>query len=167
MRPASEVLPTELPLVEALARVRESSEQTRLSGSTRPWVGDESTAECQRGKRPGEACGALSAAGRIPYLHADHSLDVALDRMGALHLDLRRWSANVHELLSCRAGDVLEAYGLAQKEGKLESPAATATESTTESRRHREPDPGTARSGSHRGARQRRHRFRSLTNMLG
>jgi CBS domain-containing protein len=56
--------------------------------------------------------------GGFPHLHADHSLDVALDRMGALHLDLLPVvsRANVHELLGVvELGDVLEAYGLGKK----------------------------------------------------
>jgi CBS domain-containing protein len=56
--------------------------------------------------------------GGFPHLHADHSLDVALDRMGPLHLDLLPVvsRANVHELLGVvELGDVLEAYGLGKK----------------------------------------------------
>jgi CBS domain-containing protein len=62
--------------------------------------------------------GDLLPPGEFPHLHVDHSLEVALDRMGALHLDLLPVvsRANVRELLGVVAlGDVLEAYGLGKK----------------------------------------------------
>jgi len=67
---------------------------------------------------PARRVGHLVPPGGFPHLHADHSLDVALDRMGALHLDLLPVvsRANVHELLGVvELGDVLEAYGLGKK----------------------------------------------------
>ena len=72
--------------------------------------------------------------GEFPHLHADHSLDVALDRMGALHLDLLPVvsRANIHELLGVvEARRCVGGVRTGQKEGKLESTAATAAESTT------------------------------------
>jgi CBS domain-containing protein len=59
--------------------------------------------------------GDLVPPGEFPHLHADHSLDLALDRMGAIHVDLLPVvsRANIHELVGVvRLADVLEAYGL-------------------------------------------------------
>jgi len=64
---------------------------------------------------PPRRVGDLVPPGEFPHLHTDHSLEVALDRMGALHLDLLPVvsRANVHELFGVvRLADVLEAYGL-------------------------------------------------------
>ena len=57
-------------------------------------------------------------AGEFPHVHADHSLDETLDRLGANHVDLLPVvsRANVHQLLGVvRLQDVLEAYGVAMK----------------------------------------------------
>jgi CIC family chloride channel protein len=121
MRPASEVLPAEQPLVEALARVRESSEQTWLVRDRDATVGLVTRAQLESANAesdPARRVGDLVPPGGFPHLHADHSLDVALDRMGAQHLDLLPVvsRANVHELLGVvELGDVLEAYGLGKK----------------------------------------------------
>ena len=121
MRPASEVLPAEQPLVEALARVRESSEQTWLVSDRDATVGLVTRAQLESANAesdPARRVGHLVPPGGFPHLHADHSLDVALDRMGALHLDLLPVvsRANVHELLGVvELGAVLEAYGLGKK----------------------------------------------------
>jgi len=121
MRPASEVLPAEQPLVEALARVRESSEQTWLVRDRDATVGLVTRAQLESANAesdPARRVGDVVPPGGFPHLHADHSLDVALDRMGAVHLDLLPVvsRANVHELLGVvELGDVLEAYGLGKK----------------------------------------------------
>jgi chloride channel protein, CIC family len=121
MRPASEILPAEAPLTEALARVRESSEQTWLVSDRDALVGlvtrvqlESASAESDAARRVGD----LVPPGEFPHLHADHSLEVALDRMGALHLDLLPVvsRANIHEPLGiAKLTDVLEAYGLGKK----------------------------------------------------
>jgi CBS domain-containing protein len=51
----------------------------------------------------------------FPHVHADHSLHLALDRMGASHLDLLPVvnRANVHQLESVvTLQDVLDSYGV-------------------------------------------------------
>ena len=51
----------------------------------------------------------------FPHLHSDHSLDLALDRLGATHTDVLPVvsRANIHELLGIvRLQDVLRAYGV-------------------------------------------------------
>ena len=121
MRPASEVLAAEQPLVEALARVRESSVHTWLVSDRDATVGLVTKAQLETANAesdPERRVGHLVSPGGFPHLHADHSLDVVLDRMGALHLDLLPVvsRANVHELLGVvELGDVLEAYGLGKK----------------------------------------------------
>jgi CIC family chloride channel protein len=51
----------------------------------------------------------------FPHIHSDHSLDVALERMGAAHLDALPvvGRANVHEILGViTLPDILRAYGI-------------------------------------------------------
>jgi len=51
----------------------------------------------------------------FPHVHADHSLHLALDRMGASHLDLLPVvnRANVHQLEGVATlQDVLDSYGV-------------------------------------------------------
>jgi CIC family chloride channel protein len=60
----------------------------------------------------------LLNAVEFPHVHADHSLDAALDRMGAFRVDVLPVvsRANVHQLLGVvRLQDVLEAYGVVVK----------------------------------------------------
>jgi CIC family chloride channel protein len=60
----------------------------------------------------------LLKAEEFPHVHADHSLDDALDRMGKYRLDALPVvsRANVHQLLGVvRLQDVLESYGVAMK----------------------------------------------------
>jgi chloride channel protein, CIC family len=60
----------------------------------------------------------LLTAQEFPHVHADHSLDDALDRMGAFRVDVLPVvsRANVHQLLGVvRLQDVLEAYGVVVK----------------------------------------------------
>ena len=60
----------------------------------------------------------LLKAGEFPHVHADHSLDDVLDRMGAFRVDVLPVvsRANVHQLLGVvRLQDVMEAYGVAMK----------------------------------------------------
>ncbi len=121
MRPASAILPAEEALSVALARARESSEPTWLVSDRDALVGlvtraqlESAVAESDSAKRVGD----LVPPGEFPHLHADHSLDMALDRMGALHLDLLPVvsRANIRELFGVvKLADVLEAYGLGTK----------------------------------------------------
>lgn len=59
--------------------------------------------------------GDLVNSREFPHLHSDHSLDLALDRMGATHTDMLPVvsRANVHQLLGVvRLHDVLKSYGV-------------------------------------------------------
>ena len=122
MRPASEILQAEQPLADALARVRDSSKQTWLVSDRETLVGLVTRAQLESasgGSDPAKQVGDLVPPVEFPHLHADHSLDLALDRMGALRLDLLPVvsRANIHELLGVvRLADVLEAYGLGKKQ---------------------------------------------------
>jgi CBS domain-containing protein len=121
MHTASAILAAEEPLSEALARVRESSTPTWLVSDRDALVGLVTRAQLESAgaeSDPARRVGDLVPPGEFPHLHADHSLEVALDRMGALHLDLLPVvsRANIHELLGVVAlGDVLDAYGLGKK----------------------------------------------------
>jgi chloride channel protein, CIC family len=64
---------------------------------------------------PKQQLGDLFDGRDFPHLHSDHSLDVALDRMGASHLELLPVvsRANLHQLLGVvRLRDVLKSYGV-------------------------------------------------------
>jgi CIC family chloride channel protein len=123
MRPASEILEAKESLAEALERVRQSPEHTWLVCERKALVGLVTRAQLEglsedtdSGKQVGDAV----PPGEFPHLHADHSLDVALDRMGAMHVDrlpvVSR--ANIHELIGVvRLTDVLEAYGVSKIKG--------------------------------------------------
>jgi CIC family chloride channel protein len=118
MRPASEILQAGEPLAEALERIRESAEQTWLVSDRGAVVGLLTRAQLERASAETGAAKQvrdLAPPGEFPHLHADHSLDLALDRMGAIHVDLLPVvsRANIHELVGVvRLADVLEAYGL-------------------------------------------------------
>ena len=59
--------------------------------------------------------GELVREREFPHLHTDHSLEVALARLGETHTDLLPVvsRANVHELLGIvRLEDVLRCYGV-------------------------------------------------------
>lgn len=120
MRPASEILQAGGPLPEALERMRESPEQTWLVSDRGAIVGLLTRAQLERASAEAGAAkqvGDLVPPGEFPHLHADHSLDLALDRMGAIHVDLLPVvsRANIHELVGVvRLADVLEAYGLGE-----------------------------------------------------
>jgi CIC family chloride channel protein len=117
MRPATEVLPAQLTVREALEYVR--------SGEFRAWpvtdyrgvVGVISLVTLRRelaedaAKPIAELVDALS----FPHVHGDHTLDQALERMGAARLDVLPVVSRVdiHKLEGViTLGDVLAAYGV-------------------------------------------------------
>jgi chloride channel protein, CIC family len=72
--------------------------------------------QAQNGQTPAKKLGDLVQDREFPHLHTDHSLELALARMGQTHTDVLPVvsRANVHELLGIvRLQDVLQAYGLA------------------------------------------------------
>lgn len=71
--------------------------------------------KAQSGQTPAKKLGDLVQGREFPHLHTDHSLELALARMGQTHTDVLPVvsRANVHELLGIvRLQDVLQAYGL-------------------------------------------------------
>ena len=67
------------------------------------------------GSDPAKRVGDLVERGQFPHVHADHPLDLALERMGAARVDVLPVvnRANVHDLLGVvRLRDVLVSYGL-------------------------------------------------------
>jgi CBS domain-containing protein len=71
--------------------------------------------KAQNGQTPAKKLGDLVQDREFPHLHTDHSLELALARMGQTHTDVLPVvsRANVHELLGIvRLQDVLQAYGL-------------------------------------------------------
>jgi CIC family chloride channel protein len=123
MHPTSETLSAEEPLARALERVRQSPEQAWLVCDHQALVGLLTRAQLETAGSeiaPAKLVGDLLAPGEFPHLHADHTLDLALDRMGALHVDLLPVvsRANIHEVLGVvKLADVLQAYGLGKNEG--------------------------------------------------
>jgi chloride channel protein, CIC family len=123
MCPTSETLSAKEPLAEALERVRQSPQQAWLVCDRQALVGlltraqlETAGSEVATAKQVGD----LLPAGDFPHLHADHSLELALDRLGAMHVDLLPVvsRANIHEVLGVvKLADVLQAYGLGKNEG--------------------------------------------------
>jgi chloride channel protein, CIC family len=121
MRPADQILQANEPLDKALERVRESQEQTWLVRDHKALLGFVTRAQFEQAIAKAETpkcVGDLVPQGEFPHLHPDHPLDLALERMGATHVDLLPVvsRANIHETLGVvKLADVLEAYGLNAK----------------------------------------------------
>jgi len=117
MRIATESLPGEITVTQALDRMRSSESRTWLVTDERGVVGvinrerlEEELAE-GADKRVSELVSAL----QFPHVHSDQGLDLALDRMGANHLEILPVvsRADVHKLEGIvTLRDVLDAYGV-------------------------------------------------------
>ena len=86
-----------------------------MFGIWRSEAGQNSPVEGDAGKRLSEFVNGTD----FPHVHADHSLHLALDRMGASHLDLLPVvnRANVHQLEGVvTLRDVLDSYGVGLQE---------------------------------------------------
>jgi CIC family chloride channel protein len=90
MRPCGEMLSPELTVAGALERVRRSGEKARLVADQYGLRGVVSTAMLEQAITAGAGAQKLADfLGRHPpHLHADHSLALALQRMGSTGLDL-------------------------------------------------------------------------------
>ena len=119
MRPVEEVLHAEQPLSEALELAGQSSAVQTWPVLDREGLvglvtrGQMNAAAEQNGIA--KTVSELVQRGEFPHLHTDHSLDEALDRFGASHMELLPVvsRANVHEMVGViRLRDVLEAYGV-------------------------------------------------------
>jgi len=118
MRDASEAWSAELTVQEALEKARASEFHAWPVSDTRGVIGVVSLQRLRQADADGDASKRLSeleSGPDFPHVHQDQSLNVALDRMGASHLDLLPVvnRANVHQLEGVvTLQDVLDSYGV-------------------------------------------------------
>ena len=117
MQTASQLLPAEITVGEALERVRSSEFRTWLVTDRRGVIGVINLSWLERELAEGadKKLGELVDALVFPHVHPDQGLDLALERMGANQIELLPVvnRADVHKLegiLTLR--DVLDAYGV-------------------------------------------------------
>jgi CIC family chloride channel protein len=117
MRPAAEILDGGIPVQEALERVTTSALRAWPVSGAPGIVGMIHLETLRKAAREGGAARALReflAPGEFPHLHVDHPLSLALERMGATHLDVLPVvnRADVHKLEGIvTLQDVLNVYG--------------------------------------------------------
>jgi CIC family chloride channel protein len=119
LRPAIETLPADITVQEALSRVRSSKFRTWLVTNQRGVVGliVLSTLEQAAAEDGAKHLGAIVTAPDFPHVHADQGLDLALERMGANHVEILPVvsRADVHQLVGIvTLRDVLDSYGVSQ-----------------------------------------------------
>jgi CIC family chloride channel protein len=117
MRPASEVLDSEITVGEAMRQIRSSEFKSWVVANGRGVLGivrllalEEEAVE-HSAKKLAELVPELS----FPHVHSDQGLDLALERMGANQIDVLPVvsRADVHQLQGVvRLCDVLDAYGV-------------------------------------------------------
>jgi len=117
MQTASQLLPAEITVREALERVRSSKFRTWLVTDSRGVTGviNISRLEQELGEGADKRLGDLVDALAFPHVHPDQGLDLALERMGANQIEILPVvnRADVHKLegvLTLR--DVLDSYGV-------------------------------------------------------
>jgi len=119
MRPATEILTANMTIQEALEKGRNSALQALPLSNERGVASIVKLAALEKAAADGESRKKLSdfiEGAEFPHLHADQSLTVALERMGAAGLDALPVvsRANVHKLEGIVAlTDVMKLYGLA------------------------------------------------------
>jgi CIC family chloride channel protein len=114
---ASEALPAEITVREAMERARSSEGRTWLVTDRRGVVGVINLSWLERELTEGadKTLGELVDALVFPHVHADHGLDLALERMGANQIEMLPVvsRADVHKLEGIvTLRDVLDAYGV-------------------------------------------------------
>jgi CIC family chloride channel protein len=117
MQTASEALPAEITVREAMERARSSEGRTWLVTDRRGVVGVINLSWLERELTEGadKTLGELVDALVFPHVHADHGLDLALERMGANQIEMLPVvsRADVHKLEGIvTLRDVLDAYGV-------------------------------------------------------
>jgi CIC family chloride channel protein len=117
MKPASEVLRAEESLESALERMRPIAQRSWPACDSRGVIGLLTLSQLESAVAAGRTgvVADLVPAGEFPHVHTDHSLEIALERMGAAHVDILPVvsRANIHELMGIvKLSDVLEFYGL-------------------------------------------------------
>ncbi|HEX9198794.1 MAG TPA: chloride channel protein [Acidobacteriaceae bacterium] len=114
MRPASQLLPAEITVREALDRVSASELRTWLVADRRGVIGLVDLTRLER-EEADATLGELVDDVIFPHVHADQGLDLALERMGANQIEMLPVvnRANVHALEGVvTLRDVLDAYGV-------------------------------------------------------
>jgi len=119
MHAASELLPAEITVREALARVRSSEVRTWLVADRRGVVGviNLSSLEQELAEGADKRVGELVDALAFPHVHPDQGLDLALERMGANRIEILPVvnRGDVHKLEGIvTLRDVLDAYGVSR-----------------------------------------------------
>jgi len=118
LKPAGQCLDVGETLEEAMEKTAGSAQKTWPVRDPCGVVGIVTRAQllrAQNAEKPVKELGELVREREFPHLHTDHSLEVALARMGETHTDLLPVvsRANVHELLGiARLQDVLRCYGV-------------------------------------------------------
>lgn len=117
MRPLTESLGAQLTAEQALQQVRGSNFRSWIVADGNEVVGviNRLTLEQEARENPGEELGKIVDVIDFPHVHSDQSLDLALERMGANHLDILPVvnRANIHKLEGVvTLKDVLDSYGI-------------------------------------------------------
>lgn len=120
MRIATDTLPSEMTVREALSRVRSSGARTWLVTGRSGLVGVVNLTTLERELPTGGARRLeVVVDGRdFPHVHPDQGLDLALERMGANRIEILPVvsRADAHQLLGVVSlHDVLESYGVSQE----------------------------------------------------
>jgi CIC family chloride channel protein len=117
MRAADEILPCEMTVSDALEKVKGSAVHAWPVSDTVGVLGVVSRATLEKAAGDGGGAGNLEqfvTEPEFPHLHADQALSVALDQLGASHLDALPVvsRADVHKLEGMvTLQDVLNMYG--------------------------------------------------------
>jgi CIC family chloride channel protein len=117
MHPATELLPAEITVEEALERVRASEFRTCLVTDRRGVVGVINLPTLEREMADGAAkqLGEIVSGLVFPHVHPDQGIDLALERMGANQIEVLPVvsRADVHKLEGIvTLHDVLDSYGV-------------------------------------------------------
>jgi CIC family chloride channel protein len=148
MRPASESLPCDITVGQALEQVRGSTLRNWLVTDERGLIGVVrlSTLEQEAVEHSGNQLGELLGGQAFPHVHSDQGLDLALARLGANQLEILPVvsRADVHQLLGVvTLRDVLNSYGVgaegrgdASMGGADASTAKLAKEYAKDAKRH-------------------------------
>jgi CIC family chloride channel protein len=119
MQNASQLLPAEITVREALEKVRSSESRTYLVMDRRGVIGVINFARLERELAEGvdKKVGELVDAQVFPHVHLDQGLDLALERMGANRIEILPVvnRADMHKLEGIvTLRDILAAYGVPQ-----------------------------------------------------
>jgi chloride channel protein, CIC family len=118
MRPAGECLGAQDDLDQTVTRVAQAPQRSWPVCDHSGVIGVltfEQMQDAAKEMQPNRKIGDLIDGHDFPHLHTDHSLDLALDRLGSTRTDLLPVvsRANIHQLLGVvRLHDVLKSYGV-------------------------------------------------------